>query len=69
MIQKSVNILVNNAGVLLNEKAVSKNGLEATFATNTLGTYCMTEAMLPFLSKANDARVVNVSSGSLILSW
>ena len=32
-----VDVLVNNAGVLLNERSETKEGIETTFATNTLG--------------------------------
>lgn len=53
-----VDILVNNAGVLLNEPSQTKDGIEATFATNTLGTFCLTEELLPLLSAQTDPRVV-----------
>jgi NAD(P)-dependent dehydrogenase (short-subunit alcohol dehydrogenase family) len=62
-----LDVLVNNAGVIL-EGDNSITQLEAetvtkTFQTNTLGPLLMTQAFLPLLSKSNDPRVINVSSG------
>ncbi|KAJ2992892.1 hypothetical protein HDV02_002769 [Globomyces sp. JEL0801] len=62
-INYKVDILINNAGVLLNERTLTKDGLENTFATNTLGVYYLTELMIP---KLNDSsRIVTVSSGGM----
>lgn len=39
---------------------------ELNFAVNVLGTYAITESMLPLLEKAApDARVITVSSGGM----
>lgn len=46
-----------------------KNRYELSFATNVLGTYTLTELMLPLLEKAApDARVITVSSGGMYTS-
>lgn len=46
-----------------------KNRYELSFATNVLGTYTLTELMLPLLEKAApDARVITVSSGGMFTS-
>ncbi|KAK4784577.1 hypothetical protein SAY86_018945 [Trapa natans] len=61
-----VHILVNNAGTLENKRITTKEGLEVNFAVNVLGTYTMTELMLPLLEKAAPvARVITVSSGGM----
>ncbi|KAI9022498.1 putative short-chain dehydrogenase [Hyaloraphidium curvatum] len=60
---KGVSVLCNNAGVLNNEKVVCKEGLEESYATNLVGTFHLTELMLPLLEKAKPARVITVSSG------
>ncbi|KAI9143841.1 hypothetical protein BKA69DRAFT_1059305 [Paraphysoderma sedebokerense] len=62
---RKLDVLVNNAGVLLNERKVTPDGFEATFATNTLGTYCLTSFLIPLLSKNEKSRVINVSSGGM----
>jgi NAD(P)-dependent dehydrogenase (short-subunit alcohol dehydrogenase family) len=49
---------VNNAGVLLNERKLTPEGYEMNFATNTLGTYLLTELMLPVLEQSAPSRVV-----------
>ncbi|KAL2467955.1 NAD(P)-binding Rossmann-fold superfamily protein [Forsythia ovata] len=61
-----VHILVNNAGLLENKRIFTSEGHEINFAVNVLGTYTMTELMLPLMEKAApDARVITVSSGGM----
>ncbi|KAI4352771.1 hypothetical protein L6164_006992 [Bauhinia variegata] len=61
-----VHVLVNNAGVLEQNRVITPEGFEMNFAVNVLGTYAMTELMLPLLEKAApDARVITVSSGGM----
>lgn len=61
-----VHVLVNNAGLLENQRAMTSEGHELNFAVNVLGTYTMTESMLPLLEKGSpDARVITVSSGGM----
>lgn len=64
-----VHILVNNAGVLENTRVITSEGYESNFAVNVLGTYGLTELMLPLLEKSQpDARVITVSSGGMYTS-
>ncbi|XP_047307343.1 dehydrogenase/reductase SDR family member 12 [Impatiens glandulifera] len=61
-----VHILVNNAGLMEHERVTTTEGYELNFAVNVLGTYTMTESMLPLLEKAApNARVITVSSGGM----
>ncbi|KAK4381379.1 Retinol dehydrogenase 12 [Sesamum angolense] len=61
-----VHVLVNNAGVLENDRRTTSEGYEMNFAVNVLGTYTMTELLLPLLEKAApDARVITVSTGGM----
>ena len=57
-------LLVNNAGNMsLAEKAViTKDGIEATLATNAVGPFLLTRLLLPKLREGAPARVVNVGS-------
>ena len=57
-----VDVLVNNAGVLLMDRQITKDGYEATFATNHLGYFLLTELLLDAVKKAPAGRIVNVSS-------
>nr|XP_016443495.1 PREDICTED: dehydrogenase/reductase SDR family member 12-like isoform X2 [Nicotiana tabacum] len=61
-----VHVLVNNAGLLESNRVITQEGYELSFATNVLGTYTLTELMLPLLEKAApDARVITVASGGM----
>ncbi|TKS67753.1 Dehydrogenase/reductase SDR family member 12 [Collichthys lucidus] len=57
---------INNAGCMVNQRELTDEGLEKNFATNTLGTYILTTALIPALKKAEDSRVVTVSSGGML---
>ena len=58
----TLDVLVNNAGVLLPDRQRSVDGIELTFATNVLGYYLVTTELLDALHAAAPARVVNVAS-------
>ncbi|XP_054152543.1 retinol dehydrogenase 12-like [Oppia nitens] len=58
----SIDILINNAGVGMQEHKLTDDGFEMTFGTNHLGHFLLTLLLLPLLQKAPKARVVNVSS-------
>ncbi|KAK9537154.1 hypothetical protein VZT92_004792 [Zoarces viviparus] len=62
----SVHVLINNAGCMVNQREVTEDGLEKNFATNTLGTYILTTGLLPALRRAEDPRVITVSSGGML---
>ncbi|XP_054691593.1 dehydrogenase/reductase SDR family member 12 isoform X3 [Grus americana] len=55
--EHKLNVLINNAGCMVNNRELTEDGLEKNFATNTLGTYILTTALLPLLEKEADARV------------
>jgi NAD(P)-dependent dehydrogenase (short-subunit alcohol dehydrogenase family) len=59
--------LKNNAGIYpdegLNILNISRKQLTDTFQTNTFGVVEVTQAFLPYLRKARNARVINMSSG------
>ncbi len=57
-----IDVLVNNAGALLMDRQVTKDGYEATFATNHLGYFLLTKILLDALKKAPAGRIVNVAS-------
>jgi NAD(P)-dependent dehydrogenase (short-subunit alcohol dehydrogenase family) len=63
---QSLNILINNAAIMACPLTRSAQGWEAQFATNHLGHFVLTTALLPALlkaaSSASDARVVALSS-------
>jgi NAD(P)-dependent dehydrogenase (short-subunit alcohol dehydrogenase family) len=60
-----VDVLVNNVGVLRREFASTPEGLEASYATNLLGHYVLTEALQASGGLASGAAIINVVSGGL----
>jgi uncharacterized oxidoreductase len=63
----SLNVLINNAGIMRPENLRSpRNGLadsEATITTNLLGPIRLTAALLPYLQKQPSSTLINVTSG------
>jgi uncharacterized oxidoreductase len=62
----SLNVLVNNAGIMRPENVLEEQNLsdvEAIVTTNLLGPIRLTAALLPLLRKQAQSTVVNVSSG------
>jgi len=60
-----VDVLVHNAGVLPDERVLTAQGLELTFATHVVGPHLLTRLLQPRLEESRDARVVWVSSGGM----
>ncbi|XP_049802108.1 dehydrogenase/reductase SDR family member 12-like isoform X2 [Schistocerca nitens] len=65
--QERLDVLINNAGCMVNKRETDEDGLEKNFATNTLGTHILTRVLLPLLKKTEKSRVVTVSSGGLLV--
>lgn len=63
---QQLDVLINNAGCMINTRELTEDGLEKNFATNTLGTHILTTALIPILSKSNKPRVIIVSSGGML---
>jgi NAD(P)-dependent dehydrogenase (short-subunit alcohol dehydrogenase family) len=57
-----IDVLCNNAGLILSERTLSPDGYESTLAINHLGPFLLTELLLPRLVGSAPARVVNVAS-------
>ncbi|ABS25787.1 short-chain dehydrogenase/reductase SDR [Anaeromyxobacter sp. Fw109-5] len=57
-----LDVLVNNAGTRLEQRSVTEDGLEKTFAVNYLSHFLLTNLLLDRLRASPAARVVNVAS-------
>ena len=57
-----LDVLINNAGVLSQEKQGSTDGIELNFAVNYLAPFLLTNLLLPLLKRNVPSRVINVSS-------
>ena len=62
-----LDVLINNAGCMVNTRLTNEEGLDMNFATNTLGTFMLTSGLLPLLDQSDQARVVTVSSGGMLV--
>jgi NAD(P)-dependent dehydrogenase (short-subunit alcohol dehydrogenase family) len=63
-VEPRVDVLVNNAGALFNQRRLSPDGLEMTFAVNHMAYFVLTEALKQALLAAGSARIVNTASGA-----
>ncbi len=57
-----LDVLVNNAGVWTTSRQTTEDGFERTFGVNHLGTFALTEALLPILERSAPSRIVVLSS-------
>lgn len=58
----SLDLLVNNAGVMTPPHAKTKDGIELQFGSNHLGHFALTGLLLPLLLRTDNSRVVTLSS-------
>jgi NAD(P)-dependent dehydrogenase (short-subunit alcohol dehydrogenase family) len=64
-----VDILINNAGCMIDGRPLTSEGIELNFATNVIGPYLLTEKLIPKLSKAKEGKrsiVLTVTSGGML---
>lgn len=57
-----LNALVNNAGAYNDDRTLTADGYETTFAVNHLGYFLLTAELLDLLKSSAPARIVNVAS-------
>jgi NAD(P)-dependent dehydrogenase (short-subunit alcohol dehydrogenase family) len=62
---ESLDILVNNAGIALYDDLSDRSAIERQLAVNLFGTYGVTRAFLPLLTRSGGAIVNNLSLNSL----
>ena len=63
--EQSLDVLVNNAGAMVEDRTLTAEGVELTFATNVLGPFLLTNLLTPLLVRSAPSRVINVSSGGM----
>ena len=57
-----IDVLINNAGLVVSERRVTQDGFEYVFAVNHLAPFLLTNLLLPKLTGSAPARVVMVTS-------
>ena len=60
-----LDVVVNNAGVMPEQRTRSADGHELTFATHVLAPFALTRWCQELLERSRPARVINVSSGGM----
>lgn len=59
---KQLNLLVNNAGIMMSPHKVTEDGFENQLATNYIGHFALTGLLLPLLTSTTGSRVITLSS-------
>ncbi|MFK3937527.1 oxidoreductase [Alkalihalobacillus sp. NPDC078783] len=57
-----IDLLINNAGVMMPPYSITEDGFELQFASNHLGHFALTGLLLPLLEKGEASRVVTLTS-------
>ena len=53
-----LDVLINNAGVVMRRRQTTEDGLEMTFAVNHLAYFLLTNLLVPVLERSVSARIV-----------
>lgn len=61
---EKIDVLLNNAGGYFQERKLSTDGFEYTFAMNHLGHFLLTNLLLDKIKTNGEARIINVSSAA-----
>ncbi len=59
-----LDLLINNAGVMIPPYSKTKDGFELQFGTNHLGHFALTALIFDLINKTPNSRIVNVSSSA-----
>lgn len=61
---KKLDVLLNNAGIMMNPYGLTKDGFESQMGTNHLGHFTLTGLLLDLIKSTPNSRVVNISSSA-----
>jgi NAD(P)-dependent dehydrogenase (short-subunit alcohol dehydrogenase family) len=61
-LEPRIDVLINNAGAMFNERRVTQDGFERTFALNHMAYFVLSNRLKERLMAAAPARIVNVAS-------
>jgi NAD(P)-dependent dehydrogenase (short-subunit alcohol dehydrogenase family) len=58
----TLDLLINNAGIMMPPFALSEDGFESQLAANYLGHFALTGQLLPLITRTPNSRIVSLSS-------
>lgn len=58
----TLDLLINNAGIMMPPHSLSEDGFESQLAANFLGHFALTGLLLPVINRTPNARIVSLSS-------
>ena len=58
----ALHLLVNNAGVIMEQRVLTADGIEMTFAVNYLACYMLSNLLVDLLKSSAPSRIVNLTS-------
>lgn len=61
---QQLDVLLNNAGIMMTPYRQTSDGFESQMGTNHLGHFALTGSLFELLIKTKDSRIVNVSSNA-----
>ncbi|MCK4920516.1 MAG: SDR family NAD(P)-dependent oxidoreductase [Bacteroidales bacterium] len=61
---KKIDVLLNNAGIMMTPYGLTKDGFESQMGTNHLGHFALTGLLLDLIKNTPNSRVVNISSSA-----
>lgn len=59
---RQIDVFINNAGLIVQHRQTTDDGIELTFATNHVGPFILTTGLIDLLKAADSARVINLAS-------
>ncbi|MCF8381605.1 MAG: SDR family NAD(P)-dependent oxidoreductase [Bacteroidales bacterium] len=59
---KKIDVLLNNAGIMMNPYTLTKDGFESQLGTNHLGHFALTGLLIDLIKSTPNSRIVNISS-------
>jgi len=60
--EREVSVLINNAGTMCRDFSTTVDGLETTVGVNYVGTWLLTNLLLPSMGRREKSRIINTSS-------
>ncbi len=61
---KTLDIIINNAGIFSTSKPITKDGYDIRFSVNYFAPFILSSILLPILEKGKHSKIINLSSAA-----